>query len=156
VKGTYTILMEFSRPLQVRFGGLGSAKVEKGCYVYTGSALGKGAVSLEGRLSRHFHRAKKIKWHVDYLTTRRGCAVSAAVYVKSRKRLECLVNRRLTEALGAKLVLRHLGASDCTCPAHFFQVGGLRSALAGTVGVYAEFGEPCLVNGRREDRMLVP
>jgi Uri superfamily endonuclease len=142
VKGTYTLLIQCKRPMEVMFGRLGYARVEVGYYVYTGSALGRGALSVEGRLNRHFRRAKKVRWHVDYLTTRKNCVVSAAVYLRSGRRLECLINRRLFRALNAKTILPHLGATDCTCPAHLLQVRGSRSVLAQVVRIYARFGEP--------------
>jgi Uri superfamily endonuclease len=122
MRGTYTIILACERPMRVRFGKLGRVKVETGRYLYTGSALGLGAVSLEGRLSRHNCSFKKKRWHIDYFTTRQGCKVEGAVYLISNKRLECKINRAIGKSMETQAFLQHLGASDCRCEAHLVKV----------------------------------
>ena len=91
MKGTYTIVVRCKDERYSTFGKLGRARLRKGRYLYTGSALGHGAVSLEGRLERHMSRQKRLRWHVDYLTSCPGCNVTGAVYVACDGRLECKV-----------------------------------------------------------------
>ncbi len=143
VKGTYTLVIESKRAMRVRFGRLGSARLTTGYYVYTGSALGQGALSLERRLGRHIRRSKRAHWHVDYLTTRDEYVVRAGVCVKSGRRLECLVNRRIHRAVDVRVVLPHLGATDCTCVSHLVKVdSSLKTILARVNKIYCEFGDP--------------
>jgi Uri superfamily endonuclease len=118
MKGTYTIIVECRFEGYIRFGGLGRAKMRRGYYLYTGSALGFGAPSLERRLDRHASRSKKRRWHVDYLTTNRDCKVKGAVYLISGRRLECKIARRISQDLDLSPVLPRIGASDCNCEGH--------------------------------------
>ena len=121
-KGTYTIVIACIKPIKITFGSLGSAKTTRGFYTYTGSALGKGAVSLEGRIHRHLSRRKKNRWHADYIASRRFCTVRAAVYVQSSARIECAVNKALAIELKARPLIPHIGASDCKCDGHLLQI----------------------------------
>jgi Uri superfamily endonuclease len=151
MKGTYTIVISCNRAFNVRFGRLGRSNVPKGLYVYSGSALGKGAMSLEGRLGRHSCRHKRMKWHIDYMTSSRRCEVRAAICVESRRRLECNVNSMISDRLKAHPLLPRIGASDCTCRGHLMRVTAMRekTLLQHIWAVYARFGRPvCLsING---------
>ena len=147
MKGTYTIVIRCRQSVDLSFGNLGRAKIRPGLYVYSGSALGRGAVSLEGRIRRHLRRRKKIRWHVDYVTSSRRCMVKAAIYLESTRRLECDVSRMIGERLGAHPLLPHIGASDCSCSGHLMRVTSLREKglLDEIWAMYAGFGNPvCL------------
>ena len=144
MNGTYSILLKCSRRFRLRLGCLGYVDVERGHYVYTGSALGKGPTSLEGRINRHRNRSKTIRWHIDYLTKRREIHFEGSVYVHSRVRLECAINKAVLEHLHGVPIVRHAGASDCRCPAHLVRVteptdGDLINHLK---EIYAAFGRP--------------
>jgi Uri superfamily endonuclease len=145
MKGTYTILVRCKGASFSTFGKLGRARLRKGHYLYTGSALGSGAVSLEGRLERHMRRQKRLRWHVDYLTSRRDCNVTGAVYVVSNSRLECRVNSSISKELDVRPVLLKIGASDCKCNGHLLgparRLDG-RYLIRLLESVYAPFGEP--------------
>ena len=129
MRGTYTIVLGCKRPIQVRFGKLGYVEVKVGHYLYTGSALGDGALSLKGRLTRHSRSLKKKRWHVDYLTTRRAVRFKGAVYLVSNNRVECKINRAIRENMKTPTLLTHLGASDCKCEAHLVRVAETMSKL---------------------------
>jgi len=86
-------------PFNATIGSHGSVRVTKGNYLYTGSALGRGAVSLEGRIKRHLRSSKPAKWHVDSFTTQARTQVLAAVSVRSPRRLECLINDSIMSRL---------------------------------------------------------
>jgi sugar fermentation stimulation protein A len=118
MRGTYTIIVECGFEGYLAFGRLGEARLRKGRYLYTGSALGRGATSLERRLERHGRRSKKRKWHIDYLTSKPDCGVAGVVYLVSRKRLECKVNRAISKELKLSPLLPKIGASDCNCEGH--------------------------------------
>ena len=148
MKGTYTILIVCKKPFMTRIGKLGYVNVERGFYLYTGSALGKGAVSLEGRLNRHFRASKKRRWHVDYLTSNPKCAANVAVYVKSERHLECSVNQAIARALNVEVLLPHAGSSDCRCQSHLTRVMSLTSERGISrvlTSVYGRFGKPMRV-----------
>ena len=99
MKGTYTLIIACRKPFRTEIGKLGRVNVGKGYYLYTGSALGKGAVSLEGRLSRHLRARKRRQWHVDYLSSSRNCTVKFLVSFESDKHLECSVNQLIMNRL---------------------------------------------------------
>jgi len=145
MKGTYTIVVRCERASYCIFGKLGRASLRKGYYLYTGSALGRGAVSLERRLERHMKPQKRLRWHVDYLTSRPYCNVTGAVYVVSDRRLECKANSSLSKELDVSPVLLKIGASDCKCNGHL--LGPERrlnecDLMRLLEFVYAQFGVP--------------
>lgn len=109
-RGTYALLLYCERPGRVRVGRLGWMKLERGYYVYVGSALGPGG--LEARLGHHRRRARRPHWHIDYL--RRRCALVEVYSRESEERLEC----EWARALGAGVA--GFGASDCRCCSHLF------------------------------------
>lgn len=159
MRGTYTIVLACERPMRVRFGKLGRAHVNVGYYLYTGSALGQGAVSLEGRLARHNRTVKKMRWHVDYLRSRRGCRFKGAVYLISNRRLECRVNRAIADSLNTQLSLPRLGASDCKCDAHLVSVAedlSIVRLLNRLEQIYSRFGLPHLYLGESRLAGLLP
>jgi Uri superfamily endonuclease len=123
LRGTYTLLIYCKEPFGVRIGRLGYVRLVEGYYMYTGSALGVGAQSLEGRLARHLRTWKKRKWHVDYLTSDARCKVKAAVCLRSRRHLECSINQAVVRKLDAEPVLPRAGSSDCKCGGHLTRIG---------------------------------
>lgn len=146
--GTYTILIECTKTITIKFGKRGYSTVAKGYYLYTGSALGKGTVSLEGRVRRHLRSRKKPKWHVDYLTSKAGCKVKAAICLISTRRLECLVNRVIAEQLNTRAILPRLGATDCKCEAHLVKVRPtlrVRGIIDRLRRSYSRFGDRIVV-----------
>lgn len=109
--GAYVLLVELPEPLQFDFAG-GSARLAPGFYLYCGSARGPGG--LAARIARHMRRAKKIRWHIDRLTTA-GVTHGAWIFPDGD---ECALARRC-ESLPTPLP--GFGASDCpTCRSHLF------------------------------------
>ena len=145
MKGTYTIIVDCGFEGYLTFGRLGRARMWRGLYLYTGSALGRGATSLERRLERHGMRWKRRKWHIDYLTSKQGCLVSGAVYLASKRRLECKVNQAISKGLNLQPVLPKIGASDCHCEGHLLGPEVQLSTvvtLRRLANVYRHFGSP--------------
>jgi Uri superfamily endonuclease len=145
MKGTYTIIVECRIEGHLTFGRLGRATMRKGYYLYTGSALGRGASSLERRLERHERCSKRRKWHIDYLTSNPRCRVAGAVYLVSRRRLECKLNRSLSKELNLLPILPRIGASDCSCKGHLlgpeFHLSKI-ALLRRLVNIYRRVGPP--------------
>ena len=144
LRGTYTLLLACKRPFNLRIGKLGLTKVEKGYYLYTGSALGTGAVSLEQRIARHRRRDKRVKWHVDYLTVHREITVVNVICTEINERLECQINQQIMSNLNGEPIIRRAGASDCKCSGHLLSVRLLdsKAIMSKLKQIYAMHGEP--------------
>ncbi len=90
-------------------GRLGAFDFPAGRYVYTGSAKRH----PEARIARHLSKAKRLRWHIDYLLAVPG----AEVYeVLRHTQPECQVN----QATGGLALVPRFGASDCAsgCLSH--------------------------------------
>ena len=123
--GTYTLIIELNQETEIEVGKLGVHKFPRGCYAYTGSALGKGAVGLKGRLQRHISEINKtIHWHIDYFLDAKESHIKYIVFFESKKQYECIIINELL-SLGGKVIVGGLGASDCQsgCNSHllFFE-----------------------------------
>jgi Uri superfamily endonuclease len=141
------VLVACRKATQVRFGKHGTARLRPGYYAYTGSALGRGAVSLEGRLARHRRFDKAKRWHIDYLTSHPAFRLVAAVYVLSDERLECTVNGSICRNFQVQPVLPQLGSTDCNCQAHLLRFARQLTKSQVTkklIRLYSEFGQPCV------------
>lgn len=106
--------------LHLTVGRLGEHRFKKGCYAYTGSALGKGASSLKNRVTRHLQQKKSKFWHVDHLLAHKEVVVTAVIVGQTGEKLECRINKRLKNALKARALILGFGASDCkeNCGSH--------------------------------------
>lgn len=146
-KGVYTLILRLREGLKIEVGSLGLVELEAGYYLYTGSALGRGASGLRKRILRHLIRPKNVFWHIDYLLNRPEARVEAIVLAGSEFERECDVNKALIEELGASSPAPGFGSSDCRsgCPAHLLYAG-LSSPVEGVKHVYRRLGlEPiCL------------
>ena len=143
LRGTYTLLLACRQPFKLRIGSLGQIKIEKGQYLYTGSALGTGAVSLEQRIARHRRLNKRVKWHIDYLTVHREITVVNVICLEANKRIECQINQQILSDLNGKPIIRRAGASDCRCSGHLLSVELSNSKVMTTLKkIYAMHGEP--------------
>jgi len=112
-RGAYLLLVRIDRDKTVEVGSLGQVAFKKGYYVYVGSAMS----GLVKRVARHIRRKKKIRWHIDYLTTAAGKVT--AVPIISSENLECQLAIRLQGVTGGPAV-KGFGSSDCRCPGHLF------------------------------------
>ena len=154
-KGVYTLVIRLGGRMRLRVGSLGAIELEEGYHLYTGSAIGRGALGLRKRIMRHLSRPKKAFWHIDYLLNERGASVAAVVAAGSERRMECEVNRALMEELGAAPSSPGFGSSDCRsgCPAHLLYAGP-SSPVDAVERVYRRLGlKPVLVEvGERRSR----
>jgi sugar fermentation stimulation protein A len=110
-RGSYILLIEIPRGVNVKVGALGPLTFPQGFYAYCGSAMS----GLAARINRHLRREKKVRWHVDYLVAKgRIREVMCAV---ANERLECRLAEDLCNAFNT---YPGFGSSDCTCPSHLF------------------------------------
>lgn len=114
--GAYLLLLTVPEDATISVGRLGRLQFRAGNYVYVGSAM----AGLEARVARHLRRAKRKKWHIDFLLEE--ALTAGAVLFPSSKREECDIARLFSEFPGAIPVGR-FGSTDCGCPAHLFYIG---------------------------------
>lgn len=97
--------------------GKAPVDLKAGRYVYAGSANGPGGI--RARVGRHLKVAKKVRWHVDRLTTTAG--VAAVVALPEAR--ECRIVAFLREKHAAGVPIPGFGSSDCrVCESHLVKV----------------------------------
>ncbi len=72
---SYILLLNVRRDCKVNVGSLGFLDISKGYYIYVGSAKR----NTFHRLMRHFARVKKLRWHIDYLTSHKYVSTELAL-----------------------------------------------------------------------------
>jgi Uri superfamily endonuclease len=125
LRGNYSLIILLETSRRIGAQSYDWPILIKGYYAYTGSAVGKGAVSLRQRVARHL-RKKKIKhWHIDHLLTCPGVRVTAVVACASKTNKECKINRVIQSIRGASVPIKGFGASDChqNCTSHLVYLG---------------------------------
>jgi len=118
--GIYTLVISLSREICLSVGKLGQQRFPKGHYTYTGSALGKGALSLKRRISRHIQKEKRNFWHIDFLLGNENATVTTVVAAQTNEKLECNLNSYIRREGWAEILVEGFGASDCreNCGSH--------------------------------------
>lgn len=118
--GVYTLIIHASKLVKIWVGKLGLGEFPAGFYAYTGSALGRRALGLRGRVGRHFRAGKRLRWHVDFLLNSRATRIVGVVVSETRLPKECQVSSSLEKARGASVIVKGFGAQDCKlgCSAH--------------------------------------
>lgn len=123
------LLLRFARREVVEVGALGSVEFDAGQYAYVGSAMGRGAVGLRGRVARHARGAAKRRWHVDHVLASPACRLLEAWTLQVEPAggrecaggIECEVSSAVA-AVGAP-IRAGLGSSDCKrCEAHLYRL----------------------------------
>ena len=115
-KGTYVLFVTLRNETTINAGALGPHTFSPGTYCYVGSAM----AGLDQRLKRHLAHDKKLKWHIDYLTT--VCDSSEAWESYPDPVPECDLGR-MAEEYGAVPEMDGFGCSDCGCRTHLFRIG---------------------------------
>lgn len=115
MKGVYVLVVSVSKDIKVKVGALGSIAFEKGLYAYVGSAQN----GLEKRVARHLAKAKKRRWHIDYLLGNEFVSVAKVFCKEAGKAEECRIAGRLGKR-GVPVV--SFGCSDCGCVSHLFRI----------------------------------
>lgn len=113
--GTYAMIWRSRTTATTRVGRWGPLRLQKGYYLYVGSAFGPGGV--RARVLRHCRREKRSHWHIDYL--RQFLHPLGAWYSHDRQRLEHTWARCFLAIAGMSPIQR-FGCSDCSCYTHLF------------------------------------
>jgi len=139
-KGVYVLIISVPSERLIEIGRLGVHRFHNGYYAYTGSALGRGALSLDGRISRHLRKEKTKKWHIDFLLADEDVRVVSVLIIPTEERMECEVNKYLCKLVNAKVVVPDFGSSDCRegCGSHLLYVEGDRRIFERIVGLLRE------------------
>lgn len=124
-KGVYTLIVSVPSEKRIAIGKIGVQRFPKGYYAYTGSALGKGALSLGGRISRHLRKNKRKRWHIDFLLADEDAVVISALTWSTDERAECEINQCLQKKMHAEVPVPKFGSSDCRkgCRSHLLYFG---------------------------------
>jgi len=121
LRGVYTLIIRFPRPCKASIRKHMPVVVDRGLYLYTGSASGRGSTSLEGRIRRHLRRQKKEFWHVDRILACESAHVVSVIYAVTTSKAECRVNAALLKHTNIRAPFKALGSSDCRCESHFLE-----------------------------------
>jgi adenylylsulfate kinase len=115
MRGIYALVIAVPKNIVVDAGALRHVQLEKGFYVYVGSAQ----TGIERRIARHLRKTKRRFWHIDYLLSVEDVSVVGVFQTRGPKSFECKVARRLARVGTA---VSKFGSSDCHCRSHLFRV----------------------------------
>ncbi len=86
--------------------------IEPGLYLYVGRAK----KNLNHRIKRHISKTKKLRWHIDHLTSNKASTVIGYILIPLDSfKSECEIAKEL-EKYGLNRL--KLGATDCRCNGH--------------------------------------
>ncbi len=115
-KGTYALFITLTEDTELGVGSLGNILFGAGEYCYAGSAMN----GLEQRICRHLSHEKKMRWHIDRLTT-----VASKIEAYGSEYPGSVAECGIADAaasLGFVPVARGFGSSDCRCFSHLLSV----------------------------------
>ncbi|MCK5040573.1 MAG: GIY-YIG nuclease family protein [Candidatus Aenigmarchaeota archaeon] len=115
MKGIYILIISLSKTMKIKVGAIGDINFAKGHYAYVGSAQN----NLEKRVQRHMKKNKKLKWHIDYLTSDKSATVEKVLYKLALKSEECKTADILSQTEEG---IKNFGCSDCKCQSHLFKL----------------------------------
>lgn len=116
--GTYVLVLRVNRLVQVPIGKLGCFSLQRGFYLYCGSAFGPGGV--RSRVLRHIKQGKALRWHIDYLREQSELVEVWLTY--HPEKLECSWAYLLSQQTGVTCPIAGFGSSDCRCSSHLFYI----------------------------------
>ncbi|MEM1895819.1 MAG: GIY-YIG nuclease family protein [Nanopusillaceae archaeon] len=119
MKGTYLLLLECLNDCEIEVGKLGKIRFKKGYYIYIGSAMN----NLEKRILRHLKKDKKIKWHIDYLTTNDSFIIRKIFIKESNKKEEEKISKIFEKYFN---FIKNFGNSDCKDNSHLFLINNFK------------------------------
>jgi Uri superfamily endonuclease len=111
MKGSYILLIDVKKDINIDIGKLGKLQFKKGFYVYVGSALN----NLESRINRHLKSDKKTHWHIDYML--KFADIIDVFFKENSRKEECSLSYEFKKRLH---FIKDFGCSDCKCKSHLF------------------------------------
>jgi Uri superfamily endonuclease len=140
-RGSYALLFHSPQAMMVKAGKLGELVLQRGYYLYCGSAFGSGGV--KARTDHHRRISQRPHWHIDYL--RPHLQLLEIWYTFDQQPREHQWSLQLAELRGASLPFPGFGASDCHCISHLVRPGcrpsftGFRRRMRQQVPQHAPF-----------------
>ena len=117
--GSYLLLIRLVQSCLLPHGRHAGKELPPGLYAYAGSARGPGG--LRARVHRHLRKDKRLRWHVDALTT--AAEDILALLFPGTGTGECDLVAALLASGRFVPALPGLGSSDCRrCPAHVLRL----------------------------------
>ena len=114
--GTYALILYCAGNARIQIGRLGTMQLQRGYYVYLGSAFGPGG--LRARIAHQQKLSSRPHWHIDYL--RAHTRLHSAWLVYDGRRHEHHWARAMQKEKGAVIPFSRFGASDCSRPSHLY------------------------------------
>ena len=114
--GTYALILSCASNARIQIGRLGTMQLQRGYYVYLGSALGPGG--LRARIAHHQKLSTRPHWHIDYL--RAHTRLHSVWLSYDGRRHEHEWARAMQKVKDATIPFPRFGASDCSCPSHLY------------------------------------
>ncbi len=111
-RGAYLLVFEVRTPRRLKVGSLGEIDLQRGHYIYVGSAMN----SLVKRINRHLRRRKRHHWHID--TVLSVAESIRPIPIRASEALECLLSKEVSAI--ADGVVQGVGSSDCKCKGHLY------------------------------------
>lgn len=107
LKGSYMLILLIERSIRLKPGSLPETVLLPGCYVYVGSAMGPGG--FEKRVARHLRKIKRVRWHIDYLTSLNEVKIRSVFYTS-----HCSEHHLVSflSSIGLRKTVRGFGATD--------------------------------------------
>ena len=124
-KGIYALVFELTNNMKLSTRTLSNKTLTKGIYVYIGSARGPGG--LRARIRRHLAKTKKLKWHIDYITSTNHFRARAIVYALTNQDLEHIMASILEKQLA--IPIQRFGSTDKPSRSHLFKCNNLTECI---------------------------
>jgi len=113
--GSYVLLLHAAGPRRAELGRFGSRELERGWYLYLGSAFGPGG--LRARLGHHLAASPRPHWHIDHL---KAVLPIRELWFCRGARLESEWAAALAAHPWSRVPLPGFGASDARGEEHLF------------------------------------
>lgn len=128
--GTYALIFLCADGKPIKVGKLGRLKLQRGYYLYVGSAFGPGGV--RARIGHHLHPTPSPHWHIDYLKVH--CSLRELWVDYSADKHERGWAEKIAQHPHAHIPLIGFGASDLRTPSQLFRFARRprTTVLAGT------------------------
>ncbi len=122
MRGAYVLIIDLKQNRLLKLKSLGNLSIDKGTWIYVGSAMGMGSTNLENRIRRHFRSEKTIHWHIDHLLDS-DSKIRASIWSESSSPAECEIAKSIDRMVDVIAGPRGFGASDCKqkCGTHLYQ-----------------------------------
>jgi len=114
--GTYALILSCASDARIQVGRLGTMQLQRGYYVYLGSALGPGG--LRARIAHHQKLSTRPHWHIDYL--RAHTRLHSVWFNYDGMRHEHEWALAMQKVKDTRVPFPGFGASDCSCPSHLY------------------------------------